>query len=148
SPEIKTDPSAHPFWYAQVLGIFHADVQHTGPKSNNFAWVPMEFLWVRWLGIIPGHSFGRRQAKLPKLGFVPETDDFAFGFLDPTLVIRGCHLMPSFYDGRTSSLLLTEGPTEARKEGVIDDWENYYVGIFVDRDMYMRFLGMGIGHRE
>ncbi|KAF9474973.1 hypothetical protein BDN70DRAFT_814828 [Pholiota conissans] len=148
SPEIKSDPSAHPFWYAQVLGVFHADVQHTGPNSTNMAWKSMDFLWVRWLGMEPGRSFGRKEAKLPKLGFVPETDDYAFGFLDPGLVLRGCHLIPAFNDGRTSDLLLTQSPTEARAVGEIDDWVNYYVGIFVDRDMYMRFLGMGIGHQE
>lgn len=129
SPEMKTNPSAHPFWYAQVLGVFHADVQHTGSHSKTLAWQPMEFLWVRWLGIEPGVSFGRRQAKLPKLGFVPEADELAFGFLDPSLVIRGCHLIPAFNDGQTSSLLSTQAPTEARKNDQTQDWVNYYVGM-------------------
>ncbi len=129
SPEMKTHPSAHPFWYAQVLGVFHADVQHTGRHSKNLTWKPMEFLWVRWLGIEPGALFGRRQAKLPKLGFVPEDDELAFGFLDPSMVIRGCHLIPAFNEGQTSSLLSTQAPTEARKQGQIQDWVNYYVGM-------------------
>jgi hypothetical protein len=129
SPEVKTNQSAHPFWYAQVLGVFHAEVQHTGAQSKSLAWRVMDFLWVQWLGIDPESSFGHRQAKLPKLGFVPEADELAFGFLDPALVIRGCHLIPAFREGRTSTLLATRAPTEARHKDEIDDWVNYYVGM-------------------
>ncbi|KXN92896.1 hypothetical protein AN958_07831 [Leucoagaricus sp. SymC.cos] len=148
SPNMETDPEAHPFWYAQVIGIFHAEVQHCGPRSCNFAWKPMEFLWVRWLGVEPDHVFGRHVAKLPKIGFVPTEvkEDYAFSFLDPSLVIRGCHLLPVFVGGRTTALLPYEGPTEARKDGEMDDWVNYYVNIFVDRDMFIRHLGLGVGH--
>ncbi|TFK59296.1 hypothetical protein BDN72DRAFT_749565, partial [Pluteus cervinus] len=88
---------------------------------------------------------GRRHARLPQVGFVPETDDSAFGFLDPSLVIRGAHLIPMFSRGRTDILLQTTHTTVARVKGETDDWMNYYVNIFVDRDMYMRYLGGGIG---
>ncbi|KAJ3859889.1 hypothetical protein EV359DRAFT_67781 [Lentinula novae-zelandiae] len=55
--------------------------------------------------------------------------------------------MPAFSDGRTSELLETEKPTVARKEGEKDDWAYFYVGIFVDRDMFMRYFpGGGVGH--
>ena len=133
SPE--TEAGAHPFWYAAVLGIFHADVQHTGLTQDDlrdFRFKKMEFLWVRWLGVVPDHLCGRKQAKLPKIGFVPDSDEFAFGFLDPSLVIRGCHLIPSFMDGRMSALLQTRGPTKARQmeSGTVDDWANYYVGMY------------------
>ncbi|KAF9470026.1 hypothetical protein BDN70DRAFT_765144, partial [Pholiota conissans] len=103
SPE--TDPDAHPFWYAAVIGVFHANVQHIGNASRDYRFQHMEFLWVRWLGVEPGHSSGRDTATLPKIGFVPDTDEYAFGFLDPSLVLRGCHLLPSFVDGRTKELL-------------------------------------------
>jgi hypothetical protein len=26
---------SHPYWYARVIGVFHADVRHVGPKSKN-----------------------------------------------------------------------------------------------------------------
>jgi hypothetical protein len=168
SPETEKD--AHPFWYAAVLGVFHADVQHAGDDSRDFRFKKMEFLWVRWLGVVPGHSFGQRQAKLPKIGFVPDSDEFAFGFLDPSHVVRGCHLIPSFKDGKTQDLLTTDlqGESLGRVGTEGDDWANYYVGMyvnrhqqtnqlltvssslysFVDRDMFMRFLGIGIGHRS
>ncbi|KAF9468095.1 hypothetical protein BDZ94DRAFT_1287378 [Collybia nuda] len=127
SPE--TEQNAHPFWYARVLGVFHTKVLHTGPNSHNRSIQNMEFLWVRWIG------------------FVPEADESpAFGFLDPSLVLRGCHLVPAFGAGRTPDLLKTVSPTAARPLGETDDWVNYYVIIWVDRDMFMRYLGGGIGH--
>jgi len=90
---------------AVVLGIYHAYVQHIAPNTGSFHPKKLEFLLVQWLGLVPQHSFGRRAAKLPQIGFMPETDDYAFSFLNPSLIIRGCHLLPSFVDGRTSNLL-------------------------------------------
>ena len=129
SPE--TAPGSHPFWYAAVIGVFYANVQHVGKDSRDYRVRRMEFLWVRWLGVVPDHSFGRRQARLPKIGFVPDSDEFAFGFLDPSLVLQGCHLLPAFADGRTTKLLTTttSSITEARPSGEKDDWMNYYVGM-------------------
>ncbi|KAJ3963710.1 hypothetical protein EV361DRAFT_943355 [Lentinula raphanica] len=147
SPE--EDEGAHPYWYARVLRIFRLQVISTHPCASTIHSGPreMEVLWVRWLGIEPGHRSGPRHARLPKVGFVDETDPFAFGFLDPDHVIRGCHLMPSFSDGRTTDLLRTTDPTVARKAGEVDDWQCFYVGIFVDRDMFMRYFpGGGVGH--
>ncbi|KAJ7146778.1 hypothetical protein C8R44DRAFT_18711 [Mycena epipterygia] len=146
SPE--TAANAHPFWYAQVLGIFHLEVLHTGSESRNGSVQHMEFLWVRWYGTEPGYRSGFKAARLPKIGFVPDTDEYAFGFLDPSLVLRGCHIVPAFAAGRTSALL-SLGPgqvTAARPDGEMDDWENFYVIIWVDRDMFMRYLGDGLGH--
>jgi hypothetical protein len=112
SPE--KDANSHPYWYAEVLADFHATVTHTGLQSwDPFTWHYMEFLWVRWLGIEPGLRSGRQYGCLPKVGFVPDTDPFAFGFLDPSFIIHGSHLIPSFADGGTTDLLSTTGPTLA-----------------------------------
>ena len=130
SPE--TEPGSHPFWYATVIGVFHANVQHVGTNSRDYSVRRMEFLWVRWLGVVPDYAFGRHLARLPKIGFIPDSDEFAFGFLDPSLVLRGCHLIPAFEDGRTTELLTTTATcsiTEARPSGEKDDWANYYVGM-------------------
>lgn len=125
----ETGRNAHPFWYARVLGVFHAKVLHTGPKSRNRSIQRMEFLWVRWFGLDPNHSYGPSKARLPKVGFIPEDDPDldAFGFLDPTLVLRGCHLVPVFADGRTSDLLENQKPTAARPLDETDDWLHFYV---------------------
>ncbi|KAJ7764935.1 hypothetical protein B0H16DRAFT_432430 [Mycena metata] len=147
SPE-KT-PGAHPFWYAQVLGIYHLELEHKGPASHDDSKQHMEFLWVRWYGTEPGYRSGFKAARLPKIGFVPDTDDFAFGFLDPSVILRGCHIVPAFAEGRTCQLLdLPPGVVTAARpeEDNDDDWLNFYVIIWVDRDMFMRYLGGGIGH--
>ncbi|KAH9840199.1 uncharacterized protein C8Q71DRAFT_702877 [Rhodofomes roseus] len=44
----ETEAGAHPYWYARVLGIFHADVYQHGRNVRNRSVQRMEFLWVRW----------------------------------------------------------------------------------------------------
>lgn len=126
----ETALNAHPFWYARVLGVFHIRVLHVGPAATNRSIQHMEFLWVRWFGTETGHRHGFKVARLPKIGFVDETDDLAFGFLDPSLVLRGCHLIPSFINGRTSALLKTPY-SAARPPGEFDDWAAFYVNMYV-----------------
>ena len=121
-------PNAHPYWYARVLGVFHVRLLHTGAAATNRSVQRMEFLWVRWFGTVDGHQYGFKAARLPKVGFIDESDPSAFGFLDPTLVVRGCHLIPAFFDGRTSELLRTPY-TAARPPGEHDDWAAFYVSM-------------------
>lgn len=128
SPE--TGNEAHPYWYARVLGVFHAEILHTGPAAANRSVQHMEFLWVRWFGLVPNHRFGFKAARLPKIGFVPDSDVAAFGFLDPSLVVRGCHLIPAFNNGRTSGLLQTAA-SAGRPAGEVDDWLAFYVNMYV-----------------
>jgi hypothetical protein len=128
----ESEEGAHPYWYARVLGIYRATVFSTHPNASTAVSGPleMEFLWVRWFGVEPGYRYGPGSARLPKIGFVDESDPFAFGFLDPAQVIRSCHLIPSFSDGRTSGLLETSGAqTMARKSGEVDDWQLFYVNM-------------------
>ncbi|CAL1714261.1 unnamed protein product [Somion occarium] len=151
SMETRSLAGAHSFWYARVLGVYHATVSVI-PTSENCGHIPsiygrhMEFLWVRWYGAERGYRSGFKFSRLPKIGFVPDDDPFAFGFLDPSYVLRGCHLMPAFNEGKTTQLLHSNGDSIARKAGVSEDWLNFYVGIFVDRDMLLRHYGAGVGH--
>jgi hypothetical protein len=124
----ETGADAQPFWYARILGIFHCDVVHVGHAARNRSIQRMEFLWVRWFGAVPGHRSGFKMARLPKIGFMPDTDDEAFGFLDPSLVLRGCHLIPAFHEGRTANLLRTQG-TAGRPLSEDDDWVSLYVNV-------------------
>jgi hypothetical protein len=82
---------------------------------------------VQWLGVEPNYRSGFKAARLPKVSFVPEEDPYAFAFLDPALVLRGCHLVPAFADGCTSLLLKTVTPTAARPADEKDDWANFYI---------------------
>ena len=124
----EEDPDRHPFWYCQLLKAFHIKV-HFCPGGVSHSKEMLEVLWVRWLGIDPEHKWGFKHYALPKVGFVPEQGDSpAFGFLDPSLVIRGCHLIPAFANGRTDQLLW-RGHSVARLQGETDDWAGYYVNM-------------------
>jgi hypothetical protein len=128
---LETGPNAQPFWYARVIGVFHALVSSSHPGVSDKSSHRMDFLWLRWFGFEPGrYRYGIRSARLPKIGFVESTDPYAFTFLDPAQAIRGIHLIPTFSEGRTSALLPTT-KSLARvlnpEEG--DDWVNFYVNM-------------------
>ena len=116
----------HPFWYARVLGIFHMEtwLNDGGRPAKQL----LEIMWVRWLAPLQNHQSGMNHACLPKLAFVDESDSDAFGFLNPSQVIRGAHLIPAFASGRGTSSLRA-GKSLARAEGELDDWEAHYVGM-------------------
>jgi len=95
------EEGAEPYWYARVLGVYHANVWAENsviPGARNVR--RMDFLWVRWFGEEPGYRSGFRRARLPKIGFVESSDEFAFSFVNPADVVRGCHLIPAFNAGR------------------------------------------------
>ncbi|KAL1939913.1 hypothetical protein VTO73DRAFT_9613 [Trametes versicolor] len=139
----SSDPTL--FWYAQVLGIYHVNVfdfrKARAPPPKR-----VEFLHIRWFGRDPDWRCGWQAKRLERIGYVPESDGGAFDFLDPADVIRACHLIPAFAEGRTATLL---GPSSlARPHATVhEDWERYYVNRFVDRDMLLRYLGGAVGHR-
>ncbi len=116
------DPESHPFWYARVLGIYHANVLDSGtrfPKPKR-----MEFLWVHWFGIDPEWTGGPSSLCLDRVGYVPEDNPSgAFSFVDPSHVLRACHLEPAFHLGKTNTLL----PSSKFRDFHDGDWINYYV---------------------
>ncbi|KZT20578.1 hypothetical protein NEOLEDRAFT_1158607 [Neolentinus lepideus HHB14362 ss-1] len=113
----------HSFWYARVFGIYHANVILL---DSNGRGVPrrMDFLHVRWFGRDLSLEGGWKTRHLDRVGFVPESDSDAFGFLDPA-IIRGCHLIPAFSQARTSRLLGHSKLAQPQSEE--DDWDTYYV---------------------
>jgi hypothetical protein len=90
----------------------------------------IEVLHVRWLAPLTGYQSGMDCARLPKVAFVEESDHDAFGFLDPCQFIRSAHLIPTFASGRGTTSL-RHGESFARQGGEVDDWEAYYVGMYV-----------------
>ena len=88
----------------------------------------MEFLWVRWFGQVPGHRFSMKAAWLPKVGFIPKEDDLVFSFLDPSLIVQRCHLVPSFSEGQMNRLLSAEVTAAWLPRNVLD-WLAYYVNM-------------------
>ena len=112
----------HPFSYARVLGIFHANIIYTGSGSKDFQSRRIEFLWVRWFEVLQDCSAWEQYA-LDIVRFVLMTDEDAFGFVDPANVLRGCHVIPSFAGGR----LHPNGIAMSRWAGDSDDWKQYCI---------------------
>ncbi|KAF9784349.1 hypothetical protein BJ322DRAFT_1007005 [Thelephora terrestris] len=132
----------HPYAYARVLGIFRVNVLH-GPTMADE--VRMDVLWVRWLKLDDTYQAGWKTKRLYRLKLASPLEDGAFGFLDPDDVVRGSHLIPGFkYGLRTRSPATPASAWDLKKER---DWETYYVNQFVDRDMFMRYRGGGVGHK-
>ncbi|KAJ7885287.1 hypothetical protein B0H14DRAFT_3431893 [Mycena olivaceomarginata] len=54
----------------------------------------------------------------------------------------------AFAHGRTEELLANDLIGRLPRDGLSEDedWHYYYVNFFVDRDMYMRYRGGGVGH--
>ena len=117
----------HPYWYAHVLLIFHVKIWHVGPQAKSAESQHLNILFVRWFG----HDLkkgGWKTQRLHRLRFIEGNDGEAFGFIDPSRVIRGVHLMPAFAYGTTSDLL---GPSKVARpyQAVDKDWACYYVGM-------------------
>ena len=56
----------------------------------------MNFLFIRWFGRDLDPRPGWNAKRLIRLGFVSGNDESAFGFLDPSQVIRAIHLIPAY----------------------------------------------------
>nr|GAT58250.1 predicted protein [Mycena chlorophos] len=137
------DPTDCRYWYGEVLGIYHAYVSlvHQSARPRR-----IQFLWVRWFQRDRRHRCGLKAKRLPRVSYVPHEDPVAFGFLDPTDIVRGAHLIPAFHHGRTTEYLPT---SVIRPESSGDkDWVYYYANMVVDRDMLMRYHDNVIGHRK
>jgi hypothetical protein len=123
---------SHPFSYAQIIGIFHADVVNTAPGANPKP-ESMEFLWIRRYKLDRTWRGGLKKKRLFRLEFLPEADPDAFGFLNPDEVIRGAHIIPAFARGTTEDLLSSGSIGCLPRPGLTDDqdWRYYYVNLYV-----------------
>ncbi|THH07280.1 hypothetical protein EW146_g9368 [Bondarzewia mesenterica] len=151
SHEDNDDSEPHPYWYARVVGIFHAEVRHTGPLSKSTETQCMDFLFVRWFGQDLSHRAGWNAQHLYRIGFLDSNLPGAFGFLNPNEIIRAVHMIPAFAHKRTDALLPSTSiahPHTSLGDKSTTEWRFYYIGMFVDRDMFMRFRGGGVGHRS
>ena len=112
----------HPYAYARVLAIYGLDVLH-GPTMSDE--VRMDVLWVRWYTIDETHRAGWKAKRLYRVKPIPSLEDGAFGFLDPTDVIRGSHLIPGFALGHRPPS--PSDPTSLWDPEGECDWKTYYV---------------------
>ena len=115
-----------PFWFGRIVGIYHTAVVYIGPGLHSVDPQHMEFLFVRWFGHDMGHRGGWKSRRPHRIGFINGNDDDAFGFLDPQEVIRGVHLIPAFYYGRTRDLLPPSQFARPRQDND-EDWWLFYI---------------------
>ncbi|KAG2057274.1 hypothetical protein BDR06DRAFT_980942 [Suillus hirtellus] len=79
------------YCYAQVLGIHHINVVHSG---NVYESRRIDFLFVRWYEVIQSHAW--ETCALGRVCFLPLMDPNTFSFVDPGAVLRACHIIPAF----------------------------------------------------
>ncbi|KAG1837178.1 hypothetical protein DFJ58DRAFT_632917, partial [Suillus subalutaceus] len=82
------------YCYAKVLGIHYVNVVCTG---NVYESHQIEFLFVRWYESIQNHAW---DCTLGHVRFLPLTSPNTFGFVDPRVVLRACHIIPAFSRGQ------------------------------------------------
>jgi hypothetical protein len=126
APKDNEDP--HPYWYGRILGIFHANVHHIKPHSRSPLSQKMEFIFVRWFGRYTKTTPGWKMKRLQCLSFVPGNSEQAFGFINPSQVIRGIHLIPAFNWGKVTKLLPKSVIARSLSDPV-NDWQVYYVAM-------------------
>jgi hypothetical protein len=110
--------SDHPFMYARVLGIYHTNVVYIGEGMVDYQPRHFEFLWVWWFQYV-----GQRNLRLDSVRFPPVEAEDAFGFVDPTDVLRACHVIPAFAKGKSHS----DGISISRCARDGNDWTRYLI---------------------
>jgi len=119
----------HPYWYACIIGVFHAYVRHLRLTSKSENPHKMDLLWVCWFGHDLMHCGGWKAKCLHRIGFLYGNDASAFGFLDPNEVIQAIHIIPAFAYGHISTLLVPSIACQPSKND--EDWLYYYVNMWV-----------------
>lgn len=122
SSEPDSEEPEHPFLYAKVLGIFHANVTYHGEGNRDCHPRRIEIIWVRWYENDKIGSW--KPQRLDQVCFPSVLDDDSFGFIDPADILRSCHIIPAFNMG----MALLEGvPGCSSRAQDVDDWKSYYV---------------------
>lgn len=120
---------SHPYLYARVIGIFHAQVRYTGPGSTveTRKYRRVDFLWVRWFELDESYRHGFQHRRLPRVKFVSTDTGAAFGFVDPHDVLRASYLMPAFDHGEGTMYLETRSKLARRDTDQDRDFRYYHV---------------------
>lgn len=125
-----------PFLYARVLGVYHCNVSHSDKPEER-----IDVLWVRWFTRVnSGTGSGWNQFALDQLTFDPDLHH-QFGFLDPSRVIRACHIIPAWNSHRLShdNVITTD------YAAIDGDYNLYYVNRYVICPHYLIRVLMVVG---
>lgn len=104
--------------HAKVIGIHHVNVVRA---TNIYESHRIEFLFVHWYESVQTHAWST--CTLGRVHFQPLENENAFGFVDPSVVLRACHIIPAFSRGQRN-------PGEcgiSTLAGDKHDWHEYYV---------------------
>jgi hypothetical protein len=114
-----TSQGTEPWLYAHVVAIYHVFV-HTvaNPEPKR-----LELLWVRWMERDSLQLKGVNSSQYTRVSFTLHSGvpGEALGFVDPSHIIRACHLITAFDLGQTRDRL---GPSIARDTK--GDWQAFY----------------------
>jgi hypothetical protein len=111
------------FRYAKVLGVHHVNIIIVGGPYQTAH--RMEFLFVRWYEAVDADSC---RTSLDRICFSSLDSEDAFGFLDPTDVLRACHIIPRFSEGKRH----IDGRGLSGMAGDKGDWREYFVNRYVN----------------
>lgn len=112
----------HRFDYGKVLDICHVTVITIGVGMVDYTPLRMEFLWVRWYEHVDELS-SWETSTLDRVRFPPLSNNYTFDFLDPSDVLRGCHVIPSFASHKKHP----DGLGLSACAGDKGDWREYYI---------------------
>ena len=129
------DETHHPFLYARVLGIYHVNVVYTGQGSFDYAARQIKFLWVRWFKPT-GTPVKWGHLRLDSISFPPMAQDSSFGFVDPSDVLRSCHIIPAFASGKVHS----DSISLSRCANDGSDYRRYYVNRYGQISFYLQMI--------
>jgi hypothetical protein len=120
----STSPGTEPWAYARVIAIYHVFVHAMGnPEPQH-----LDLLWVRWMEQDLSELSGENSRQYCRISFIPQSGvpGEALEFIDPSQIIRACHLIPAFHLGRTRDRL---SPSMARDSD--GDWRAFYPNRYV-----------------
>ncbi|TEB31567.1 hypothetical protein FA13DRAFT_1590707, partial [Coprinellus micaceus] len=132
----------HPYIYARVIGIFHANVSYIGQLPNgSFSYTPhrIDFCWAHWYWF----NEASEEFALDRVSPYPLDRPEALSFFDPADILRAVHLIPQF----SLKLMDKKVPVKSRWDSKHDLWNTYFINRFADRDLFMRYqYRMSVGH--
>jgi hypothetical protein len=91
----KLNKSKHPYVYARVIGIFHANVSYAGPLPDGRIFYTshhIDFCWAHWYEFNQAND----EFALERASPYPLNSPEALNFFDPADVLRAVHLIPQF----------------------------------------------------
>lgn len=121
-PDLPSEGPKHRFCYGRMLGIYHVNVVYQGQGSLDRKPRRFDVLWVRWFKELEDEK-AWSEGQLDRLCFHPLDNPVAVDFLDPTHVLRACHVIPRFSLGQVEDC----PPEYSRLAKASDDWEEYMI---------------------